>query len=160
MCKISAEVIKLLEKTWKPREWNYSRRKTLSWSKDPKRYIQLLFVKAMMPLNHILRKCTAGYKLSKSLEKTNHLINMNDTNCLQNKKKKKSINSNTRNENILSRHRDWIWNWKCTLLIMKMWKTIHDGRSGTTKSRKKLERSKKRKPTNTWVSWNQIPSNT
>ena len=28
----------------------------------------------MMPLNHILRKYTAGYKLSKSQEKINHLI--------------------------------------------------------------------------------------
>ena len=30
----------------------------------------LLFIIAMMPLNHILRKCTAGYKLSRSLEKS------------------------------------------------------------------------------------------
>ena len=30
----------------------------------------LLFIIAMMPLNHILRKCTAGYKLSRSQEKT------------------------------------------------------------------------------------------
>ena len=28
----------------------------------------LLFVIAMMPLNHILRKCTCGFKLSKSQE--------------------------------------------------------------------------------------------
>ena len=31
----------------------------------------LLFVIAMMPLNHILRKCLTGYKLSKSPEKIN-----------------------------------------------------------------------------------------
>ena len=31
----------------------------------------LLFVIAMMPLNHILRKCIAGYKLSKLQEKIN-----------------------------------------------------------------------------------------
>ena len=31
-----------------------------------------------MKLNHILRKCTGGYKLSKSQEKINHLIYMND----------------------------------------------------------------------------------
>ena len=30
----------------------------------------LLFIIAMMPLNHLLRKCTAGYKLSKSQSKT------------------------------------------------------------------------------------------
>ena len=30
----------------------------------------LLFIIAMMPLNHILRKCTAGYNLSRSQEKS------------------------------------------------------------------------------------------
>ena len=38
----------------------------------------LLFIIAMVPLNHILRKCTAGYKLSKSQEKTNHLMCVGD----------------------------------------------------------------------------------
>ena len=32
----------------------------------------------MMLLNHILRKCTAGYKLSRSQEKVNHLMYMDD----------------------------------------------------------------------------------
>ena len=32
----------------------------------------------MMPLNHILRKCTAGYKLSREQEKINHLLYMDD----------------------------------------------------------------------------------
>ena len=32
----------------------------------------------MMPLNHILRKCTAGYKLSRSQEKINDLMYMDD----------------------------------------------------------------------------------
>ena len=31
-----------------------------------------------MPLNHVLRKCTARYKLSKSPEKINHLMYMDD----------------------------------------------------------------------------------
>ena len=31
-----------------------------------------------MPLNYILRKFTAGYKLSKRQEKINHLMYMND----------------------------------------------------------------------------------
>ena len=31
-----------------------------------------------MPLNHILRKCTAGYKLSKLQGKINHLMYMDD----------------------------------------------------------------------------------
>ena len=38
----------------------------------------LQFIIAMMPLNHILRKCTDGYKLSRSQEKVNHLIYMDD----------------------------------------------------------------------------------
>ena len=38
----------------------------------------LQFIIAMMPLNHVLRKCTAGYKLSKSQEKINHLMYMDD----------------------------------------------------------------------------------
>ena len=38
----------------------------------------LLFIIAMMPLNHILRKCTAGYKLSRSQEKINHLMYKDD----------------------------------------------------------------------------------
>ena len=38
----------------------------------------LLFIIAMIPLNHILRKCTAGYKLSRSQEKINHLMYMDD----------------------------------------------------------------------------------
>ena len=38
----------------------------------------LLFIIAMMPLNYILRKCTAGYKLSRSQEKINHLMYMDD----------------------------------------------------------------------------------
>ena len=38
----------------------------------------LLFIIAMMPLNHILQKCAAGYKLSRSQEKINHLMYMDD----------------------------------------------------------------------------------
>ena len=38
----------------------------------------LLFIIAMMPLNHILQKCAAGYKLNRSQEKINHLMYMDD----------------------------------------------------------------------------------
>ena len=34
----------------------------------------LLFLIAIMPLSHIVKKCTVGYKLTKSLEKINHLM--------------------------------------------------------------------------------------
>ena len=40
--------------------------------------VPLLLVIAMMPLNYILRKCTVGYKFSKSQEKINHLMYMDD----------------------------------------------------------------------------------
>ena len=38
----------------------------------------LLFIIAMMLLNHVIRKCTAGYKLTKSLEKINLLVYVDD----------------------------------------------------------------------------------
>ena len=38
----------------------------------------LLFIIAMMTFYHILRKCTAGYKLSRSQEKISHLMYMDD----------------------------------------------------------------------------------
>ena len=38
----------------------------------------LLFIIAMMPLNHIFRKCSAGYELSRSQEKINHLMYRDD----------------------------------------------------------------------------------
>ena len=38
----------------------------------------LLFIIAMMPLDHTLRKCTAGYQLRRSQEKSNYLMYMDD----------------------------------------------------------------------------------
>ena len=49
----------------------------------------LLFVIAMIPFNHILRKCTGEYKLSKSQEKINHLKYMNDIKLFTKNEKKK-----------------------------------------------------------------------
>ena len=40
-----------------------------------------------MPLNHKLRKCTAGYKLSRSQEKINHLMYMDDIKLFAKNKK-------------------------------------------------------------------------
>ena len=51
----------------------------------------LLFVIAMTPLNHILWKYTAGYKLSKSQEKINHLIYMDDIKLFVKNKKELKI---------------------------------------------------------------------
>ena len=38
----------------------------------------ILFVIAMIPLNHILRKCISGYKFTKSKEKINQLMYIDD----------------------------------------------------------------------------------
>ena len=81
MYKISHEIINFTEKTkktWKA-ELTTGRR-SLAKTKAQRGIFQgdalspLLFIIGMMSLNHILRKCTAGYKLSKSQEKINHLM--------------------------------------------------------------------------------------
>ena len=52
----------------------------------------LLFVITMMPLSHILRKCTESYKLHKSWEKFNHLIYMDNIKLFpKNEKEKKTL---------------------------------------------------------------------
>ena len=85
MYKISHEVINFIEqtmKTWRVdltaggrsiAETKIQRGIFLGDALSP-----LLFIIAMMPLNHILRKCVAGYKLSRSQEKINHLMYMDD----------------------------------------------------------------------------------
>ena len=85
MHKISHEVINFIEKTmqtWRVEltaggrslaETNIQRRIFQGDALSP-----LLFIISMMPLNHILRKCTAGYKLSRLQEKINHVMYMDD----------------------------------------------------------------------------------
>ena len=60
----------------------------------------LQFVIAMMPLNHMLRKCTSGYKLTKWQEKINHLMYMNGIKLFA-KKRKRIGNHNTGSKNVL-----------------------------------------------------------
>ena len=78
MYKISDEVINFIDKTmkiWRVELTAGGRR--LAEAKIQRGIFQedalspLLFINVMMPLNHILRKCTAGYKLSRSQEKVN-----------------------------------------------------------------------------------------
>ena len=73
MYKISAEVINFIEKTMKT--WRVeltAGRRSLAEAKIQRGIFRgdalspLLFIIAMMPLNHLLRKCTTGYKLSRS----------------------------------------------------------------------------------------------
>ena len=79
MYKISHEVINFIEKTMKTRRVQLTARgRSLAETKIQRGIFPLIFIIAMMPLNHILRKCTAGYKLSRSQEKINHLMYTDD----------------------------------------------------------------------------------
>ena len=82
MYKISDEIINFIDKTMKTMktvELTTGGRK-LAETKIQRRIFQgdalspLLFIIAMMRLNHILKKCTTGYKLGRSQEKVNHLM--------------------------------------------------------------------------------------
>ena len=72
----------------------------------------------MMPLNHILRKCTAGYKLSRSQEKVNHLMYMDDIKlCAKNEKELELLIHTVR---IYSRNIGMeLGIGKCAMLVMK-----------------------------------------
>ena len=78
----------------------------------------LLFVIAMMPLNHILRKCTAGYKLSKSQEKINLLVYMEDIKLFA--KKEKDLETLIQTVRIYSQDTRMEFGIeKCAMLVMK-----------------------------------------
>ena len=94
--KISDEIMKFIEKTMKNGRVELATgRKGLAEVKFQRSIFQgnalspLLFVIEMMSLNHILRKYTGGYKLTKSLEKLNHLIYMDDIKLSAKNEKKK-----------------------------------------------------------------------
>ena len=102
MYKRLHEVINFLEKTMKT--WRVELTaggRSLAEAKIQRGIFQgdalspLQFIIVMMPLNHILRKCTAGYKLTKSPENTNHLMYMGDIKRFA-KKWKRTGNFNTR----------------------------------------------------------------
>ena len=85
MYKISHEVINFIDKTMKTWRGDLTAGgRTLAEAKIQRGIFQgdalshLLFIIAMMPLNHILRKFTARYKLNRSQEKINHLMYMDD----------------------------------------------------------------------------------
>ena len=85
MYKISHEVINFIEKTMNT--WRVelvAGGRSLAETKVQRSIFQrdalspIQFIIAMMSLNHILKKCIAGYKLSRSQEKINHLMYMDD----------------------------------------------------------------------------------
>ena len=125
MYKISLEIINLIEKTMK--NWRVKLTaggKSLAETKIPREIFQgealtpILFIIAMTLLNHIPRKCSAGYKLSRSQEKINHLMYMDDIKLFA--KNEKEL------ETLI--HTVWIYSQnigmefgieKCALLVMK-----------------------------------------
>ena len=82
----------------------------------------LLFKITMMPLNHILRKCTAGYKLSRSQEKIHHLLYMDDIKLFAKNEKKKTKKLETLIHAIRIYSKDIGMEFgieKCAMLVMK-----------------------------------------
>ena len=72
----------------------------------------------MIPLNHILRKCTAGYQLSRSQEKINHLMYMDDIKLLA--KNEKELETLIHTIRIYSQDIGMEFGIeKCALLVMK-----------------------------------------
>ena len=53
----------------------------------------------MMRLSYILRKCTKGFKLTKSKEKTNHVMNADNIKLFE-KKGKRTGDFDTNNKNV------------------------------------------------------------
>ena len=99
MYKISHEVINFIEKTKKTMRVKLTAGgRSLAETRIQRGIFQgyalspLLFIITMMPLNHILRKCTAGYILSRSQDKINHLMYMDDIKLFAKKWKKTPSN--------------------------------------------------------------------
>ena len=92
----------------------------------------LLFKIATIPLNHILRKCKAGYWLSKLQEQINHLMYMNGIKLFA--KNEKYLETLSQAVRIQSGHRNGIWHWNMCHVSHEKWQTTSDWRNGTTKS--------------------------
>ena len=125
MYKISNETINFIEKNMKNcRVELTAGRKSLAETKIRRGIFQgdailpLLFIIAIMPLNHILRKCTTGYKLSRSKEKVNQLLYMDDIKLFT--KNEKELETLIHTIRIYSQDIGMEFgNEKCALLLMK-----------------------------------------
>ena len=88
----------------------------------------------MMPLNHILRKCAAGYKLGRSQEKINHLIYRDDIKLFA--KNEKELQTFIHAVRIYRQDIGMEFGIeKCALLVMKSGKQHLTDGTGTIKSR-------------------------
>ena len=109
--------------------------------------LSLLFVTAMMPLNHIRRKCTCRHKFSKSQAKINHLMYMDSIKLFA--KNEKDFESLKQTVRICSQDigmESYIG--KYAMSIMKSGKQYRT--TGMEQpNEEKSERSKKKKLTNT-----------
>ena len=163
MYKISHDVINFIKKTmktWRVELTAWGR--SLAETKIQRGIFQgdalspLLFITAMIPLDHILRKCTAGYKLSRSQEKINYLIYMDDIKLFA--KNGKELETLIYTIRIYSQEIGMEFGIeKCAMLVMKSskWHLM----DWNYQIKTSLERSQKTKPTNTWASWKLTPSN-
>ena len=78
----------------------------------------LLFIIAKMPLNQIIKKCTAEYKHSKSSEKINHLMYIDDIKLFV--KNEKELETLIHAVRIYSQYIGIEFGIeKCTMLVMK-----------------------------------------
>ena len=138
MYKISDQIVQFIKKTIQTWRVELTEGQSLAEVKIQRGIFQgaalspLLFVIAMMPLNHILSKCTARYKISKSQEKINPLMTLMTSNCLP--KTKRIGNPNINCKNICSRYRNGVRHRKMHHASNEKWQTAHNGRSQTTKS--------------------------
>ena len=125
MYKILHKIINFIEKkNEKLESWINSRKKSLAETKIQRGIFQgdslspQLFIIAMIPLSHILSKCTAGYKLSRSQEKINHLMYMDDIKLLA--KNEKELETLIHTLRIYSQDIGMEFGIeKCALLVMK-----------------------------------------
>ena len=125
MYKISHEIINFIEKNMK--NWrveltaggkSLAETKIQRWIFQGDALSTLLFIIAMMPRSHILRKCTDGYKLRRSFEKINHLMYMDDIKLFA--KNEKELGALIHTVRIYSQDiRMEFGIEKCALLVMK-----------------------------------------
>ena len=126
MYKISDEVMNFIEKTMKTWrvEVTAGRRRSTAETEIQRGIFQgdalspFLFIIVMMQLNHILRKCPPGYKLSGSQRKINHLMYMVDIKLFAKKSRKLLYRQ--------SRHRNEIWYRKMCNACNKKWQMTSD----------------------------------